>query len=138
MADGRSGIRWLRVVLAGFLAELTTIIVITLVIVAHNLAVGGAESDAEKQQLAARAGFYVAPVASIVLTFLFALWVARKAAARAVLHGTLVGVVAVVLSAAFIFAAEPAARWMYAASYVLKLLSGYAGGAFAGKRRAAD
>lgn len=40
---------------------------------------------------------YVAPLASLLMCFLFALWIGRKLDSRFVLHGILVGVVATLL-----------------------------------------
>jgi len=134
MDTKQSGIRWVRVLVAGLLAEIVTIVVIILVVTIYNFTIGSGQTEAQKQAFAAQAGFYVAPIASIVLTFLFAFWVARKVESKVVLHGTLAGVVATLLRVGFIFAAQPKARLMYVASYILKLLSGYAGGVLAQKR----
>ena len=74
------------------------------------------------------AGYYVAPPASAVATFLMVLWVARKLESQFILHGVLVGLVGVVLTSGFIFTAKPEDRWMYAASFVLRIVGGYVGG----------
>ena len=134
MDTKQSGIRWLKVIGAGLLAEIATIIVIVLVVAIYNFTIGSGQTETQKQAFAAQAGFYIAPIASILLTFLLAFWVGRKVESKIVLHGTLVGVVATLLSVGFIFAAQPEARLMYIASYILKLLSGYAGGVFAQRR----
>ncbi len=134
MDTKQSSIHWVKILVAGLLAEIVTIIIIVLAVTIYNFTIGSGQTEVQKQAFAAQAGFYVAPVASIVLTFLFAFWVGRKVKSKIVLHGTLVGVVATLLSVGFIFAAQPEVRIMYAASYILKLLSGYAGGVFAQKR----
>src|SRR5207237_6407525 len=74
------------------------------------------------------AGYYVAPPASAVATFLLVLWVARNVDSRFILHGVLVGLVGVVLTGGFIFTAKPGDRLMYVVSFVLRIVGGYAGG----------
>jgi fluoride ion exporter CrcB/FEX len=74
------------------------------------------------------AGYYVAPAASAVATFLMVLWVARKLESRFILHGVLVGLVGVVLTGGFIFTAKPGDRLMYVVSFVLRIVGGYLGG----------
>ena len=133
MSDTTSGLRWGRILLAGLLAEVTTIIIIVLIVTIYDFTVGAGQTEAQRQAFAGQAGYYVAPLAGAVATFLFALWVGRKAQMRIVLHGMLVSVVATLLSVGFLVAAPPQTRTMYIASYVLKLLSGYAGGLVAKK-----
>ena len=115
-------IRWGRVVLAAVAAEAAVILLIVAI-------------STVRPEFAESAGYYVAPPASAVATFLMTLWVARKLEARFVLHGVLVGVVGVVLTVGFIFAAKPEDRLIYGVSYVLRIIGGYLGGVVA--RRAA-
>ena len=79
------------------------------------------------------AGYYVAPPASAVATFVMALWVARKLESRFVLHGVLVGLVGVVLTGGFIVMAKSEDRLMYVVSFVLRIAGGYLGGLVAQK-----
>ena len=83
------------------------------------------------------AGYYVAPPASAVATFLMVLWVARRVESRFILHGVLVGLVGVVLTGGFIFTAKPGDRLMYVVSFVLRIVGGYVGGLVAQKPAAA-
>jgi len=83
------------------------------------------------------AGYYVAPSASAVATFLMVLWVARKVESRFILHGVLVGLVGVALTGGFIFTAKPGDRLMYVVSFVLRIVGGYVGGLVAQKPAAA-
>ena len=65
---------------------------------------------------------------------MFAQWVGRGVASRFVLHGLLVGVVAMVIYVALTLARpEPVA---YLIAHGLKLLGGAAGGWLAGQRKA--
>ena len=108
-------IRWGRIVLAAVAAEV--VVILLLVAVSTVFKVPGE-----------LAGYYVAPPASGLATFLMVLWVARKLESRFILHGILVGLVGVVLTAGFIFTAKPEDRWMYVASFVLRIVGGYLGG----------
>lgn len=74
------------------------------------------------------AGYYVAAPGAGLATFLMALWVARKAESRFILHGLLVGLVGVALTGGFIFTAKPGDRLMYGISFVLRIVGGYLGG----------
>jgi putative membrane protein (TIGR04086 family) len=112
-----AGIRWLRVLFAGFLAE---VLVIALVIPV-SLLFG-------KNTLT-----YAAPVASLVACFLLAIWVGRRLESRFVLHGILVGVVATLIYVALTRGGpEPPA---YLIAHGLKILGGAAGGFVAARRQ---
>jgi putative membrane protein (TIGR04086 family) len=112
-----AGIRWLRVLFGGFLAE---VLVIALVIPV-SLLFG-------KNTLT-----YAAPVASLVACFLLAIWVGRRLESRFVLHGILVGVVATLIYVALTRGGpEPPA---YLIAHGLKILGGAAGGFVAARRQ---
>ncbi|MGB9030547.1 MAG: hypothetical protein WCC27_10550 [Acidobacteriaceae bacterium] len=122
MADGSTEagagrMHWVRVLVGGFLAEallIVLVIPIALKCGQHPL-------------------LWVAPVGSLLTCFVFALWVGRGVQSRFVLHGLLVGVVAAVIYVALTLARpEPMA---YVIAHGLKLLSGAAGGWFAGRQR---
>ncbi len=113
-------IRWGWILLGGFLAELA----IFLIVIPLSLVAG------QKSLL------YSAPAASFVATFAFALWVARKAPQRHVLHGVLVGVAAMLIYIGVSLGQpEPIA---YVVAHVLKVLGGAAGGFIALKRATAN
>ena len=110
-----ANIRWGRILLAAVAAE---VVVILVILAASTVFKAPGEL----------AGYYVAAPASAVATFLMVLWVARKLESRFILHGVLVGLLGVVLTGGFIFTAKPEDRWMYAASFVLRIVGGYLGG----------
>ncbi len=112
-------IRWGWILLGGFLAELAVfVIVIPLSLVAGQASL-----------------VYSAPPVSFAATFVFGLWVARKSQRR-VLHGALVGVVAMLIYVGMSLGRpEPIA---YIIAHVLKVLGGTAGGFIAMKRGAAN
>ncbi len=113
-------IHWIRVLIGGFLAEVSVFAVVIPV-----FKISGP-----------RALVYAAPSASLVMCFLLALWVGRRLESRFVLHGILVGVVATLLYVALTLARpEPFA---YLVAHGLKILGGAGGGLVAGRQRAAE
>jgi len=114
--DTPAGIHWLRVLLAGFLAE---VLVIALVI-PFALLLG-------KNTLT-----YTAPAASLLACFVFAIWVGRSLNSRFVLHGILVGVVATLIYVALTRGGPEPPAYLFA--HGLKLLGGAAGGLVAARR----
>jgi hypothetical protein len=110
-------IHWLRILIGGFLAEASVFAVVIPVFIASG----------------ARGVLYAAPVASLVMCFIFGLLVARRLGSRPVLQGGLVGVVATLLYVALTLGRpEPLA---YLVAHVLKILGGAAGGAAARWKR---
>jgi putative membrane protein (TIGR04086 family) len=112
-----AGIHWLRVLLAGFLAEVSVIAIVLPIALLFG-----------KNTLP-----YSAPAASLLACFGFAAWVGRRLTSRFVLHGILVGVVATLIYVALTRAApEPLA---YLVAHALKLLGGASGGLLAARRQ---
>ena len=111
-----AGIHWPRILLGGFLAEVSVIAFVLPI----ALLVG-------KNTLT-----YTAPAASLFACFFFALWVGRRLTSRFVLHGFLVGVVATLIYVALTRGGpEPLA---YLIAHGLKLLGGATGGLVAARR----
>ena len=115
-----ANIRWGRIIPAAVAAEV--LVILSLLAASAVFKVPGEV-----------AGYYVAPPASALATFLMVLWVARKLESRFILHGVLVGLVGVVLTGGFIFGAKPEDRLMYLVSFVLRIVGGYLGGLVAQK-----
>jgi putative membrane protein (TIGR04086 family) len=115
--DIPAGIRWLRVLLAGFLAEVSVIAIVLPIALLFG-----------KNTLS-----YSAPAASLLACFVFAAWAGRRLTSRFVLHGILVGLAATLIYVALTRAApEPPA---YLVAHALKLLGGAAGGFVAARRQ---
>jgi putative membrane protein (TIGR04086 family) len=110
-----SGIHWLRILLAGFLAEVAVIALVLPLALLFG-----------KNTLT-----YTAPAASLLACFVVAIWVGRRIDSRFVLHGLLVGVVATLIYVTLTRGApEPAA---YLIAHALKLLGGALGGLVAAR-----
>ena len=112
-------IHWLRALLGGFLAEAAVFVIVIPIL----LTAGQAPL------------LYVAPVASLVMCFLFAIWVGRVVQSHFILHGILVGVVATLIYVALTRAKpEPSA---YILAHALKILGGAAGGFVIARKKVA-
>jgi hypothetical protein len=123
-----TGIRWRRVILAAVLAEAGVIAVLLAVVAIYSSVIAPDLTDAEYQQLGARVGYYVAPTAGAVTTFLMVLWLGRKLDSRYVANGVWVGLVSVILTLGFIVTARSEDRLMYGVAFVLRIVAGYLGG----------
>ena len=112
-----AGIHWLRILLGGFLAEVSVIALVIPV----SLLFG-------KQTIPS-----TALLGSLLACFLFALWVARRVDSRFVLHGILVGLVATLIYVALTRGRpEPVA---YLVAHGLKIIGGAAGGFVAARQQ---
>jgi putative membrane protein (TIGR04086 family) len=111
-----AGIRWRRVLLGGFLAEISVIALV----IPLALLFG-------KNTLT-----YSAPAASLLACFVFAAWVGRRLDSRHVLHGILLGVVATLIYVALTRGRPEPPAYLFA--HGLKLIGGAAGGLFAARR----
>jgi hypothetical protein len=121
-------IRWLRVVIAGFLVE-----------------IGLAVTTLPFVPLLGDQAFFVAvPIACVVVPFVIVWFATRKLASAHVLHGLLIGIVATLLYFALVIygssIAEATATYgtaLFVIVNALRVLSATAGGYFAGRRRPA-
>ena len=129
-----TGIRWTRVILAAVLSEAGVIAVLLTVIAIYSALIAPGMTDAEYQLLGQRVGYYVAPTAGAVTTFLMVLWVGRKLDTRHVANGVWVGVLSVILTLGFVFTARPEDRLMYGVAFGLRIAAGYLGGLLAQRR----
>ena len=112
-------LRWGRVLVGGFLAES---LVIAIVFPALYL-------------FGQRAFLASILVASAVLPFIFAVWVGRRIESRFVLHGALVGLVAVLVYMGLAWG-QPQPL-LYKIAHGLKVVGGMAGGVVASRRKPA-
>jgi hypothetical protein len=112
-----AGIRWVRALIGGIAAELS---LFAIVLPARYL-------------FGQRAFLASILIGSALLPFLFALWVGRRVESRFLLHGALVGLVAILFYLALAWGQpEPL---LYKIAHALKVVGGMAGGAIASRRR---
>jgi hypothetical protein len=112
-----SQIRWLRILVGGFLSELALVAVF---IPATIL-------------LGEQPGRYVAVVGSFIMPFFFGIWTTQHAKSSQVFQGMLVGAVGILIYVALTQAqSEP---WLYIFAHFLKLAGGGAGGYVVQARR---
>jgi hypothetical protein len=135
--ENSHGILWKRVVLAAFLSEAGVVAVLSTIIAIYAMTSVPGQTDAQSQEFAELAGYYVAAPAAALTTFLFALWAVRKLASHFIANGALVGVVATVLTVGFLFGAKPEHRVMYVISFVARIAAGYTAGLVAQRRKGA-
>jgi hypothetical protein len=112
-------IHWLRALIGGFFAEAAVFVVVIPILLTAGQ----------------RPLLYVAPVASLLMCFVFAIWVGRGVQSHFVLHGILVGAVATLIYVALTRAKpEPSA---YILAHVLKIVGGAVGGFVAARKKVA-
>jgi hypothetical protein len=110
-------LRWGRVLIGGFLAELLVFAIVFPVLYLFG-------------QQAFLASVLIA---SAVMPFIFAIWVGRRVESRFVLHGALVGLVAALIYMGLAWGqSQPL---LYKIAHVLKVAGGAAGGVVASRRR---
>lgn len=125
-------IHWGRIVVAALLAEVSVIAIFFLLLFGAMLA-GVPELARPMSTL----DYVDAMVSSFAMVFVFTLWVGRRIESGFVLHGILVGVVAMVLFVALNFGLnrtleEPPLYWV---AHGLKILGGITGGLVVERRR---
>src|SRR5262245_30433106 len=125
LPEQKSSIHWKRIIPAALLSEIAVIVLLSAVIVTHNMVLVPGRTAAEYDDFAQVAGYYLAPPAAALATFLFAFRAVRRLASGFVGNGVLVGAVATLLTLGFIVGARPEHRLMYIVSYVLRIVAGY-------------
>src|SRR5262249_38141132 len=125
-------VHWGRIVVAGFLSEVAVFAIFFLLLIAATLA-----SVPEVARPMSPLDSIDAMLSSFVMVFLFSLWVGKRIESGFVLHGTLVGVVGILLFTVMWVAttgslAQPP---VYVAAHLLKVLGGLSGGLVVQRRR---
>ena len=125
-------VHWGRIVVAGFLSEVAVFAIFFLLLIASTLA-GVPDLARPMSSL----DYMDAMLSSFLMVFLFSLWVGKRIESGFVLHGTLVGVVGILLFAIMWVAttgslAQPP---LYVVAHLLKVLGGITGGLVVETRR---
>ena len=127
-----SRIHWKWIVVAGFLAEASVLVVFFLLLFAATAA-----GIPEIARPMGTLDYIDALVSSFAMVFLFTLWVGKRIESGFVLHGVLIGVFGIILFGIMWLAttrslAQPP---LYVVAHVLKVLGGISGGLVAEKRQ---
>jgi hypothetical protein len=125
---------WTRVIVAAILSELGVFVALFASFGAYGLATQTPFETFTNSSLGEDIGYYVAAPSGFVMTLLAVLWATRPLTSDIVRHGLLVGLIAVLLTFAFIFGARPDHRLMYVVSFLLRIVGGYTGGVIAERR----
>lgn len=122
-------IRWLRVILTGIGAYVVGVLLIALIVTIYavmlGFAVRGAPDQTKITTFAHRFSGSWGITIGLVVTFLAALWVARKVRTAALLHGFLVGAVVAVFGAALGHTFSSRALIDFVATLCVGALAGY-------------
>lgn len=128
-----SRIRWGRIVIGAVMSEVGVIAALFAAIAVYTW-LNPSMSDVQSSTLGEEIGYYVAPGAGAVTTFLAALWVTRGVSSSIFAHGALVGILSVLLTVGFIASARPDHRVMYLIAFALRLVAGCLAGVIAERR----
>src|SRR5262245_57499 len=120
----RTSIRWKRVIVAAVLSDVAVVAVISIVMAAYALLIVPGLTSAEYGELGQNVGYYIAAPAAALAVFLMAFWAVRKLESGFVGNGVAVGVIATFLTVWMIVGARPGDRWMYVASFILRIVAG--------------
>jgi hypothetical protein len=135
MASRDEKLRIGRILGFGVLAEVSTIVLIVIVLTLHSRVIAAGQPQSVIDAFAAKAGAVIGPVAGTLFTFLAAMFATRPLAGRFRTHGVLVGAVGALLTIPGLLAAAGGMRAIYAASMVAKLIAGWLGGLVSERRR---
>ena len=124
----RSNIRWGRIVVGAVLSELAVILVLLGITLVYIVAIAPGLTQAQYGEFGRLAGYYVAPTAGAVSTFVVVLLLTRRLDSGFVANGTLTGIMSVLLTAGFLVSAKPEDRLMYGIAFALRIAAGYLGG----------
>ena len=116
--------RWLRAVAYGFLAELTTVLTIILIVEAYTHFVAPGLASADYAALGQRVGGIVGTIGGTLYTYLFARLVMLGLSTRFVVHGIVVALTAITFSVAGSIAGHQGVPSGYLLASLLKLAAG--------------
>ena len=131
--SNRSRIRWVRVIVAGFLSEASVVLCIGLVVLSYRYL--ASPSDAAYHAFSDRLGFYAGVFGGGVAAFALALWVCRSLKSHFLANGALVGCMAAMLHIALVTLSGAPFQTAYLVADVLKVIGGALGG-YLGMRNA--
>jgi len=123
-----TGIHWKRVTLAGFLSELSVVLVLSAVILTYRFLIATGRTGAEYAEFAQNAGYYLATPVAAVATFGLSYGATQGLEADFISNGLVIGAIATLLAMPFFFGARPQDRKMYVVSFIIRIAAGWLGG----------
>jgi hypothetical protein len=121
----------------GLAITVETIAILILVVLVAIFGPRGSGDSGAMQAFAEHLGQFVGPIASAVLCFLGAWWLARRARQREVLCGFLLGAACVAIDLATLFPLGGKFGWLIAVSNAGRLVAGSLGGYIGSRSRIA-
>ena len=126
-------VHWGRIVVAGFLSEVSIFVIFLLLLIGSTLA--GFPDVARPMSTL---DYIDAMLSSFAMVFLFTLWVGKRIESGFILHGALVGVVGILLFGIMWVTTTGGSLSqppLYIVAHVLKILGGITGGLVTERRR---
>ena len=128
MEINKKPVRLLRVTIAATLAQLIPLVILVAIITVYGYLAAPGQTQEIYEAFVKRAGKFTGPVAGTLATLGMAFWAARKQTNAWVLHGTLTGILVVILDLA-IYASQPQNFDLtFGLGLPAKLLAGVLGG----------
>jgi hypothetical protein len=116
--------RWLRAVGYGLLAEIATIVIIVVVVLAYKYVFGRGLPEAEYTAFGKRVGAILGPIAGTLYVFMLARRLMPRLSSRFVAHGIVVALAAVALSVGGSIAGHHGVPAGYVLASALKIIAG--------------
>jgi hypothetical protein len=126
--------RWVRAIASGFLAELSTVLTIILIVETYRYVFRRGEPDAAYAGFGAQTGAIVGVVGGAIYTYVFARLLMLTLPSRFVAHGVVVALAAIAFSIAGSIAGHQGVPGAYVLASVLKLAAGALAGVVAARR----
>jgi hypothetical protein len=128
--------RWIRAIASGFLAELSTVLTIILIVETYRYVFAQGQSDAAYAAFGAQTGEIVGVVGGAIYTYVFARLLMLTLPSRFVAHGVVVASTAIAFSVAGSIAGHQGVPAAYVLASILKLAAGLLAGVLAARRAA--
>ena len=134
MEINKKPVRLLRVTIAAVLSELIPLLVLVIVLTIWGYLAAPGDGVAIYESFAQQAGKYTGPIIGPLATLGLSFWAARNQTNAWLLHGTLTGVLVVILDLAIYASQATNSEPVFFIGLVAKLLAGILGGYLAQRR----
>jgi len=134
MEINKKPVRLLRVTIAAVLSELIPLLVLVIVLTIWGYLAAPGDGVAIYEAFAQQAGKYTGPIIGPLATLGMSFWAARNQTNAWLLHGTLTGILVVILDLAIYASQATSFEAPFLIGLVAKLLAGVLGGYLAQRR----